>query len=71
VTDVAVDNAAIAVDGRTLAVTGADGAVEVFDALGVRVASARLSDGNASITLPAVGLYFVRTKNGVTKVVVR
>ena len=62
-----ISTATVRVNGRTLYVFGAENA-EIYNITGNRIASLSDAAAGASITLPAAGLYLVKTGSTVTKI---
>lgn len=61
----------VAVSGRTLTVSGANGTVEVFNTMGRLLDAPRASYGSLDIELPAAGVYIVRNGDNTAKVMAR
>lgn len=61
----------VAINGRTIDVT-AQGAkqADIYDAMGRHVSTRALTDGQASLTLPAAGIYIVHANRQAVKVIV-
>ena len=62
---------AVSIAGRDVVVATDAAVVEVYNAMGQLVASERVSDGMAALTLPASGLYIVRANAHIAKVVLK
>ena len=65
------DNITVWSDGLTVYVRGAEGEVSLYDMSGKRVAVSSSADGERALSVPAKGVYVVRTNNGTSDVLVR
>jgi M6 family metalloprotease-like protein len=67
------DNNALSIEacGNTITVSTSANQVEIFDALGRHIATQRVVDGRASISLANGGMYIVRANGETAKIVLR
>ena len=65
------DNISVWSDDLTVYVRGAEGEVSLYDMSGRRVAVSNSKDEERALSVPATGVYVVRTNNGTSDVLVR
>ena len=65
------NNITIWTDGLTIYIRGAEGEVSLYDMSGKRVAVSVSADGERALSVPAKGVYVVRTNGGEMSVLVR